>query len=320
MGDAVTLEHPPHAPERGWARKLLGPLHVTGIFWYRFHRWGISILPDWGVTVFITIFTTFFFVALRRIRAAIASNLEPVLGPCGWLERQRRIFRTMWLFAWCLSERYERLATKKPFRIEADLPHAWEEMIARGCGFVMVTAHVGNFEVGSMLPAMRGERIVHVVREKEVDPRAQQFVQQLMDSIGQAGYRVHFEGSDPLQGMALLEALRGGEIVAVQGDRPRALSRTVAGTLFGRPFELPAGPAALARGGGVPVVPIFVLREGRRAYRVHIRPPLEPRSDRHREAIADLTRAIAAEVEWAIRQAPHQWFCFRTIWPASTSR
>lgn len=320
MGDAVTLEHPPHAPERGWARKLLGPLHVTGIFWYRFHRWGISILPDWGVTVFITLFTTFFFVALRRIRAAIASNLEPVLGPCGWFERQRRIYRTMWLFAWCLSERYERLATKKPFRVEADLPQAWDEVIARGCGFVMVTAHVGNFEVGSMLPAMRGERVVHVVREKEVDPRAQQFVQQLMDSIGQAGYRVHFEGSDPLQGMALLEALRGGEIVAVQGDRPRAQSRTVPGTLFGRPFDLPAGPAALARGAGVPVVPVFVLREGRRSYRVHIRPPLEPRQDGPREAIADLTRALGAQVEWAIRQAPHQWFCFRTLWPASTDR
>jgi len=37
---------PPHAPEAGYSRRLLGRFHVTGVFWYRFHRWGVSILPD----------------------------------------------------------------------------------------------------------------------------------------------------------------------------------------------------------------------------------------------------------------------------------
>jgi len=40
---------------------------------------------------------------------------------------------------------------------------------------------------------------------------------------------------------------------------------------------------------------------------------------------ADLTRAmgcVAAEVERAVRAAPHQWFVFRELWPdtASVSR
>jgi len=66
------------------------------------------------------VFALLFFVCLRNIRAAIASNLEAVLGPCGWWERQRRIWRTLWTFSWTLTERYESLATDHPFTVEAD--------------------------------------------------------------------------------------------------------------------------------------------------------------------------------------------------------
>ena len=91
---------PPHAPERGWVARLLGDFHVTGLFWYRFHRWAVASLPAWALAPFVGVFTAFFFVALLNIRRAIASNLVAVLGPCGWLERQWRIFRTMHAFAW----------------------------------------------------------------------------------------------------------------------------------------------------------------------------------------------------------------------------
>jgi lauroyl/myristoyl acyltransferase len=56
-------------------------------------------------------------------------------------------------------------------------------------------------------------------------------------------------------GVLLAEALDRGEMVAIQGDRPRAGGRIVATTLFGRPFDVPAGPAALARTARVPLLP-----------------------------------------------------------------
>ena len=70
MSVALRHETPPHAPEAGWTRRVLGPLHVTGVFWFRFHRWGIAILPSWAVGVGIILFTTFFWIALRKIRAS----------------------------------------------------------------------------------------------------------------------------------------------------------------------------------------------------------------------------------------------------------
>ncbi len=312
-GPAETI--PPHAPEYGLARRFLGRFHVTGIFWYRFHRWGVAFLPSWGVGIFIALFVSFFFVFLFRIRRAIASNLEVVLGPCGFLERQRRIWRTMWSFAWNLSERYERLGTDREFRIDVEGMGLWEAVARTGEGFVLATAHLGNYEVGSMLPAEEEARPVHLVREPEMSPEAQRFLEETIARFGAAHYRWHFESDDPLQGLVLLEALRRGEVVAIQADRPRAGGAVVEASLFGRPVPLPPGPAALARAAGVAILPVFVVRTGRRRYRLVFRDAIRPTRTRDRRAdVERATREIGAQIEWAIRSAPHQWFLFRRLW------
>jgi KDO2-lipid IV(A) lauroyltransferase len=307
---------PPHAPKVGRARRLLGDYHVTGLFWYRFHKWAVSTLPAWTLWPITITFTTFFFFTIFNIRRAIASNLEKVLGPCGFFARQRRIYATMWTFGWCLTERYERLTTDRPFELSIEAIEHWNDVASLDRGFVMVTAHLGMYEVSSMLPTPDGPRHVHLVREPEMDPRAQEFIRQCVRSVEGAHYTMHFQSTDPLQGMIFLDALRRREIVAMQGDRPRVGSRTVPATLFGRPIELPSGPAALARTAGVPMLPVFALREGRRRCRVVFCPRVDvPRTD---DRTADLTAAmghVAADVERAVRRAPHQWFVFRELWP-----
>jgi lauroyl/myristoyl acyltransferase len=311
---ATRVETPPHAPETGWARRLLGPLHVTGVFWFRIHRYGVSLLPSWAISFFIALFTSFFFVALRKIRAAVAANLEVVLGPCGWWERQARIFRTMRTFAWCLSERYERLATARRFTVEAEGEEIWLGLNATGGGLLLLTAHVGNWEMGSMMPSTQEGRRVHLVREAETDPRAQKFLSELLRSRSCELYNTHF-AEDPHLGMFLLDALRHGDIVALQGDRPRCGGKVEPGTLFGRPFPLPVGPAALARAAGVPILPIFVFREGRLRYRCSIRQPIHvaQTADRQRD-LDEALEKFAAELQSAIAAHPHQWFCFRKVW------
>jgi lauroyl/myristoyl acyltransferase len=315
MSVALGHETPPHAPETGWARRFLGPLHVTGVFWFRLHRLGVRIVPAKAFGVGIALCTTFFWIILRKIRAAVAANLVAVLGPCGWWERQRRTHRTLRTFAWCLSERYERLSTDRAFTVELEGGEAWRQLVASGRGFVLVTAHLGNWEVGSMLPASRDGRRIHVVREAEIDPRAQRFIEGLLRSRSGDLYTTHF-AEDPRLGLDLLDALRQGEIVALQGDRPRAGGRTAGVTLFGRPFPLPIGPAALARAAGVPLVPIFVFREGRLSYRCVVHPAIHVGQSRDRRRdLGEALERFAADLEAAIRRHPHQWFCFRALWP-----
>lgn len=302
---------PPHAPELGRMHRLLGSLHVTGVFWFRLHRWGVMVLPRWAIPIVITIFTTFFFFTLRRIGRAVASNLAVVLGPCGFWERQKRVYRTFWNFAWCLSERYERMSTDRHTSMTIDGEEHWETVHESDKGFVAVTAHIGHWEVGSMLVP---ERRVHVVREQEIDPRSQAFIQEML-AENTANTVMHFvRDDDPSLAPRLLGALRRGEVVALQGDRPRTTGRTVRVELFGRPLDLPLGPAALARAADVPLLPVYVFRCRRRQSKAVVRPPFKV----DEPGLAGITAAmqqIAGEVEWAVRQNPFQWFCFRELWP-----
>lgn len=309
-------ELPPHAPEIGGRlQRLLGRFYFTGSFWYRFHRWGVSVLPEWGMWLFTVLFTTLFFVVLGGVRRAIASNLEAVLGPCGFWRRQRRVYRTLWNFAWCLSERYEQLSTDKKVAVTIEGQENLDRCLEGERGLVLVTAHLGHWEVGSMTVAENRPRPVHVVREDELDPQAQSFVAELLAGHPEEGYKVHFSEEGTRLGVELLAALRGGAVVAVQGDRPRTGTRTQSARLFGRPIELPAGPAVLGRTAEVPLLPIFVLRTGRLEARVLARPPIFVARDDRRRDIAEAVDRIAEEIEAAIRLDPCQWFCFRELWP-----
>jgi lauroyl/myristoyl acyltransferase len=300
-------------------RRLLGSLHVTGVFWYRFHRWGVSVLPNWAVRPFIALFTTFFFFFLFNIRKAISSNLAAVLKPCGWLEKQKRIYRTMWEFAWCLSERYETVSTNRKVEFTVEGLEIWERLVERGTGFILLTAHIGNWEVGSMMPSTKLKRRIHLVREEELDAKAQEFVRQILHEQADPHFEVHFASRDNAAlGAELLAALRQGDVVAVQGDRPRAVGRDLTATLFGRPVSLPRGPAVLARAAGVPMLPVFVFREGRLRSRLVLRELIEvPRDGDGGQVIAEAVQQFVAQLEWAIAQQPHQWFCFRELWPNS---
>lgn len=306
---------PPQAPRRGWVARLLGPFHVTGVVWYRLHALGAS-LPEWVIRPAIPVFVALFFCALWSIRRAVARNLEVVLGPCGFLERQRRIWRTFRAVAWSQTERYERLATEREFTVRAQGRERWERAAGGGSGCVLLTAHVGNWEMASALPAVRESRRVHVVREEEVDPAAQEFVESRLRRHGGERYTTHFAaGLDPRLGLALREALERGEIVALQGDRPRRVGGGVEVELFGLPFRVPAGPFALARQTGAPLLPAFVVREGRRRYRVVFGEVVEvERSGDRGEDVRGAAERFAVELEGVVRRWPYQWFVFRELW------
>jgi KDO2-lipid IV(A) lauroyltransferase len=314
---ADAAERPPHAPETGWSARLLGRFHLTGIFWYRLNRWLVTATPEWLMAPLIGFLTPFAYGVLVRVRRAIRANLAAALGPAGFLERQRRCLRTIRSCGMCLIERYERFATGRPFAVEPEALEHWRAVADSGRGFVMVTAHLGLYEAGSMVPVAKEARRVHVVREPELDPRAQAFIQETVAAVEGSHYRMHFQTGNPLQAVALVEALDRGEIVAIQADRPHAGGKTVPATLFGRAFPLPAGPAVLARTARVPMLPVFTLREGRRRFRLVFRPPIEVARTADRDAdLAAAMGRVAGEIEYAIRRAPDQWFVFRELWPA----
>ena len=307
------------SPGPGFLKRLFGRFHVHGVFWYRIHLFAVRRVPSWTFYLLVPLFTFFFYVALRKIRRAIASNLEVVLGPCGFLERERRLWRNLYNYSWCLTERYEDLATNRRVVPVSEGDEIWQRAMEGGQGLLVVTAHIGHWEVASAYPADLHGRQIHVVREAEINPEAQELFQGLLEERSRAGYRVHFARRAGDLGPKLLLALRDGDLVALQGDRPAREGRVLETRLFGRPFRVPIGPAAMARAAEAPIVPVFVYRTGRLRSKLAFRPAIEPQKTADRDA--DLQRTvdlISSEVEAAIRADPYQWYCFTELWPAGS--
>ena len=303
-----------HAPALGVTHRLLGPFHVTSVFWYQFAYLAFTRLPPWTEWVSVSVFTTFFFLTLGRIRRALACNLEPVLGPAGRWENLQRSYKTLWAFAWCLTERYRRLAAPGLFSAALEGGEHWDQVMGTTGGVLIVTAHLGPWETAVHFGASNSRRRIHIVREKEIDPKAQRFVEQLLSRSGHE-YVTHFAGQELTLALELAKALREGDVVALQCDRPREGGRTVQVSLFGKPMPLPTGPAALARAAGVPILPVFNFREGRFKVRTIARTPIHVGHTADRDAdVEEATRHLGAEIAWAIEQRPHQWFCFRKLW------
>ena len=215
-------------------------------------------------------------------RARVRANLARVRPAAGAAERERLVAR-----------------------IEGD-----EHLLAADAerrGLVLVTAHLGNSELGGRLLAARLQRPTYVVVAAEVDPGVERFLRG-----GPAPVRFVRRG-DPTAVLPLVAALRRNEIVALQGDRALGTRGDMLVDFFGEPAPFPLGPFMLARAAGAPVVPAFCLLDSELRYTIAMAKPIHVAGGAEAAALAEWVGVLEAMV----RRAPEQWFNFFDVWSAA---
>ncbi len=171
-------------------------------------------------------------------------------------------------------------------------------------GVILLTAHVGNWELGGALVAALGRTLNVVIR-----PIAFPTVERIYDNFRQRrGMR-----PIPLRHAAadILRALRRQDAVAFVGDRDFTHDG-VETQFFGRPTPMPRGPAWFAWKTKTPIYLGFVRREPGDSYTVRFLPPIRPEDATSEQ---DIRQRTAAAIEEAIWSDPTQWFVFDHFWP-----
>lgn len=251
--------------------------------------------------------------ALPAERARVEANLarvRPDLDAPARVTLARDVFRH---FAVCFADlivanRRRRL----PERLLAAI-RGREHLATAGAGdrgVVVLTAHLGNWELAGRLLARTLPRPTHVVVAPEADPGVERFLRAVPGAVRFVTRR------DPTSVLPLVGALRRGEVVALQGDRGLGNRGDVAMPFFGSPAPFPLGPFVLARAAGVSVVPSFCVLERDRRYTIAVGAPIAVTDG---DEVAALAAWVAA-LEGAVRAHPEQWFNFFDVWsvpPAS---
>jgi len=171
--------------------------------------------------------------------------------------------------------------------------------LARGRGVLLVSTHVGGWEVATALP----KAIVPVPTTAIVtDDWLAWAVEGLRIRVGLG---IMYD-SEPASKAARL--LRDGQAILVIGDYAKEWMRTYPVRFLDAVAELPAGIASLARLCGTPVVPFSVLPVALRRWRVEIEPPLEPPArDGGVEAETELLQQLADRWTATLRANAEHW-------------
>jgi lauroyl/myristoyl acyltransferase len=219
-----------------------------------------------------------------------------------------RVYRVFWNYAWTITDNVRhREQGMIPDWEFSGIEH-FDALQSRDGGAIILTAHMGSYDLGAQLFAEYSTKKIVMVRAPEVDPDTRKYEE------ARLSHEVHVSFNTAASELALelLGSLQDGEVIAIQGDRVTEGLAAVETTLFGKKTRVPAGPFALSMAARAPIFPLFVIRLGRRRYRLLTCPPIElTRTSRDRDA--DIRRGVehwSRELESAIRYAWQQWFAF----------
>jgi phosphatidylinositol dimannoside acyltransferase len=288
-----------------WWRRFL----VRGVVWRQLLRFAILNVPPWTEPV-VMAFWAVFFLLWGPGRRGVMRNLKVIKPGSFAVTNFFRCYRVFWNYAWTIADnvRFKELRTIPDWEFTG-WDH-FQEMQARD-GAILLTAHMGSYDLGAQLFSETSTRRIVMVRAPETDPQTREFE----EHHGADGLRIEFNKRATELALDLLENVREGAIVAIQGDRVTGAISSLPATFFGRPVTVPAGPFALAMAARVPIYPVFVVRMGRRRYRLMTSRPIEITRSRNRDE--DFARAVAqwmTELENVVRGCWYQWFTFEPYW------
>jgi predicted LPLAT superfamily acyltransferase len=290
-----------------WLQRFL----VKGVFWRQFLRWAVLNVPIWLEPIVIGSWALFFLL-WGPGRRGVMRNLTAIkpgsTAPANFL----RTYRVFWNYAWTITDnvRYREMRTIPDWEFVGI--EEFDQMRSRAGGAIMLTAHMGSYDLGAHLFSETSHRTITMVRAPETDAQTRDYEERFHDRTAPEAFRVEFNTKASDLALDLLHALQRGEIVAIQGDRVTPGIAAIRTTMFGRATDIPAGPFALAMTARVPIFPVFVVRLGRRRYRLLTCPAIEVvRSSRNRdEDFAPAVSAWVRELENVIRGCWFQWFTF----------
>ena len=182
-----------------------------------------------------------------------------------------------------------------------------ERAVAAGRGVILVTGHLGNWELGGAYLAARGIPVGAIVRRMN-NPLFEQYLNETRREMGSEV--IH----DAEAVRRAPRALREGKMIAFLADQGvKGLASTFV-PFFGRPAKTPRGPAVFALRMDIPMVFGAAIRQPNGRYRFAFEPiAAATTGDRDADVdriVAEYTRVLE---RW-VRQAPEQYLWHHRRW------
>lgn len=241
-------------------------------------------------------------------------RLRPHAGtPVHWLLAYRQFAS----FGRIMCDRFLLWSRPAAYAIEPVGLEGMREVRQRRQGCVMISAHLGNWEMASYwLHTIAGDiGRVHVVMVRD----DVEFVQRYIDERLRGNFTTVIDPRDGMgASLAINAALADGDMVCMLADRVMGDQPAVEVDFMGRPARFPIGPFHAAMTTGAPILVGFLIKTGLSSYRVEVDPPWHVRMPAKRGDRQAVIRAAvqrwARRLELQARRYPQQWHNFYDFW------
>ncbi|MBS1783657.1 MAG: lipid A biosynthesis acyltransferase [Bacteroidetes bacterium] len=186
-----------------------------------------------------------------------------------------------------------------------------EDLVSKGKGGILLSAHLGNWEVAGHLLKRVNTPINIVMYDGE-----QAQMKQYMDQFeSKRSFNVIFIKEDLSHIYEISAALARNELICLHGDRYRPGQRILPHSFLGSQAMFPAGPFILASKLKAPVCFVFAFKESNFHYHFYAE-PAKIYEGRGTIGIESMLDDYTVLVEKKLHQYPHQWFNYYDFWKA----
>lgn len=243
-------------------------------------------------------------LALEHLEVAFGSRLPPSARERLALASFRNAARS-----YCELAQIDAIRERRHTYFEVQGAEHVDALLAGGRGAVIVTGHIGNWELLAAYWAWAGLPIAAIARRVQgvelnrilVDLRTRQGVETILRE-------------DPAAARQILRALKGNALLALLIDQDTRV-QSVSVPFFGRLARTPIAAASLAVRRELPVCLAFIQRRPQGGHRITIDPPVTiARTGDATQDIQALTRVFSQRIEAQIERNPAEWVWWHRRW------
>ncbi|MCM8822350.1 MAG: lysophospholipid acyltransferase family protein [Candidatus Omnitrophica bacterium] len=185
--------------------------------------------------------------------------------------------------------------------------HYLDRALSRSKGAVVLTAHLGNWELAGVVTSLIGYNLSAVALPFKNEKIALIFIRRRRSK----GINVILTGANPKE---YLRAFKNNHVIAILGDR-LFTEKGINVKFMGRETYLPRGPAALAARSGAVYLAGFLIRKKKGKYMLVFDKPMEvDGSMEQQDQVQSFVEQGARYLEKYILKYPDQWLNFSRMW------
>lgn len=227
-----------------------------------------------------------------------------------------KIYKNYYVFGQTILDKVALLAgVKTKFTINHDGGTNLDKIAEMGKGGILVSAHVGNWEIAGQLLNRLNTNFNILMYENEHES-----IKKYMEEVEKKKNVKIIAIKDGEMGhlIELHNAFSKNELVVMHGDRFRDGAQTLEATFLGKIAKFPAGPFIMAAKFGVPLSVVFAIKETSTHYHFFASDPIHVKRTRDPKqtelAVQELLKKYLEEVEKIVYRYPEQWFNYFAFW------